>query len=94
MIVAFASRFRSTSDYFMWAVSEISYHLVSLKERLHNRFVPAITGGHIFKDTEGKPLFSLTHFGGLAIPIFYEQAKVEYSNSRKLITQLEPLIKN
>ena len=59
MIVAFGSRFRSTSDYFMRAISEISYHLVSLKERFRNRLIPAITGGHIFKDTEGKPLFYL-----------------------------------
>ena len=35
-----------------------------------------------------------TQFGGLAIPIFYEQAKVEYSNSRKLTAHPIPLIEN
>ena len=37
--------------------------------------------------------FLRTRFGGLDIPIFYEQAEVEYRNSRKLTAQLAPLIK-
>ena len=49
----------------------------------------------IYATTLRKKLLSLpTRFGGLAIPIFYEQATVEYSNSRKLTAQLAPLIKN
>ena len=63
-------------------------------ETLHNRFIPAITGGHTCNDTERKLLPLPTRFGGLAIPIFSEQAKVEYSNSRILTAQLAPLIKN
>ena len=59
---------------------------------ISNRFIPAITGGHICNDTERKLLSLPTRFGGLAIPIFYEQAAVEYSNSRKLTAQLAPLI--
>ena len=53
-------------------IPEISHHLVSLEETLRNRFIPAITGGHICNDTERK-LLSLptTRFGGLAIPVSY-----------------------
>ena len=35
-----------------------------------------------------------TRFGGLAIPNFYQQATVDYRNSRKLTPRLAPLIKN
>ena len=68
----------------MRKILEISHHLVSLKETLRNRFIPAITGGHIRNNTERRLLFLPTQFGGLAIPIFYELAEVEYRNSRKL----------
>ena len=78
----------------MRTISEISHHLVSLEETLRNRFIPAITSGHICNDTERKLLFLPTRFGGLAIPIFYDQASAEYSNSRKLTVQLAPLLKN
>ena len=78
----------------MRKIPEITHHLVSLKETTHNRSIPAITSGHICNDTEGKFLSLPTRFGGLAIPIFYEQASVEYSNSRKLTAQLASLIEN
>ena len=78
----------------MRTISEISYYLVSLQETLCSRFIPAITGGHICNDTKRKLLSLLTRFGRLVVPIFYEQAAVEYSNSRKRTAQLAPLIKN
>ena len=74
----------------MRTVPEISHHLVLLEETLRNRF---ITGGQICNDTEKIFLSLRTRFGGLDIPIFYEQAEVEYRNSRKLTAQLAPLIK-
>ena len=92
--LAFVSRFRSKLNDFMRTIPDISHHLVSLEETLRNRFIPVITGGHICSDTERKLLSLPTGFGGLAIPIFYEHAEVEHSNSRKLTAQLAPLIKN
>ena len=65
-----------------------------MEETLCNRFITAITGGHIRNDTDGKLLSLPTRFGGLAVSIFYEHAAVEYGNSRKLTAQLAPLIKN
>ena len=78
----------------MGTIPEISHHLVSLEETFRNRFTPAITGGHICNDTERKLMSLPTRFDGLAIPIFYEKAATEYTNSRKLTAQLAPLIKN
>ena len=75
----------------MRTIPKISHHLVSLEETLRNRFIPAITGGHICSNTERKRLSLPNHFGRLEIPIFYEQATVEYSNSRKLTAKLAPL---
>ena len=88
--LAFVSGFRSKLNFFVRTIPEISHHLVSLEETLRNRFIPAITGGYICNDTEKKLLSLPILFGGLAIPIFYEQATVEYSNSRKLTAQLAP----
>ena len=49
---------------------EISHNLVSLEGTLRNRFIPAITGGHICNDTERRLPFLPTRFGGLAIAFF------------------------
>ena len=68
----------------MRTIPEISHHLVSLEETFRNSFIPTISGGHICNDTERKLLPFPTRFGGLAIPIFHEQAEVQFSNSRKL----------
>ena len=69
--LAFVSGFRSELNYFMRAIPEISHHLASLEETPRNRFIPAITGGHICNDTERKLLSLPTRFGGLAIPVSY-----------------------
>ena len=42
---------------------------------------------------EERKLFSLpTRYGGLAIPVFHEQAEVEYIKSRRITTELASLI--
>ena len=78
----------------MRTIPEISHHLVSLEETICNRFTSAITGRHICNNNETKLLSLPTRFGGLAIPNFYQQATVDYRNSRKLTPRLAPLIKN
>ena len=47
-------------------------------------FIPSITGGHLCSDKDCLLLFLLLRFGGLAIPLFHNDAKYEYENSRKL----------
>ena len=82
--LAFTSGFRSELNYFMKTISEISHHVVSLEETLRNRFIPVITEGLMCKNFERKLLSLPTRFCALTIPNFYEQAKVEYNNSRIL----------
>ena len=42
---------------------------------------------------EERKLLSLpARYGGLAIPVFHEQAEVEYINSRRITTELTSLI--
>ena len=92
--LAFVSGFRSKLNFFMRTIPEISHRLVSLEETLRNRFIPAITGGYICNNTEKKTCLYLLVLVDLQSLFFYEQATVEYSNSRKLTAQLAPLIKN
>ena len=73
--LAFVSGFRSELNCFMRRIPEFRHHLVPWGGRtLQSRFITAIAGGHIYNSTEQK-LFLPTRFGGLAIPIFYEQAE-------------------
>ena len=65
-----------------------------LEETVRNKFSAAISGGHICNNNE-RPLLSLsTRYGGLAIPIFHELVETEFENSRKITSELTPLIIN
>ena len=66
--------------------------LKPIEDTIRNRFIPAITGGHICNEEERKLLSLPTRFGGLAITIFHEQAEVGYKNSRRITTELTSLI--
>ena len=59
---------------------------------IRNRLIPAITGGRICNEEEFKLLSLPTRYGGLAFPIFDEQAEVEYKDSRRITTELTSLI--
>ena len=90
---AFVSGFKSKLNYFMSTISGISEFLYPLEETVRNKFIPAITGGHICSNNEQKLLSLPTRYGGLAIP-FYELAETEFENSRKIMSELTPLIIN
>ena len=59
---------------------------------IRNRLIPAITGGRTCNEVEFKLLSLPTRYGGLAFPIFHEQAEVEYKDSRRITTELTSLI--
>ena len=44
---AFVSHFKSKLSYFMGTIPGISQFLYPLEETVRNKFIPAITGGHI-----------------------------------------------
>ena len=79
----FVSGFKSKLNYFMRTIPGISQFLYPLEETVRNKFIPAITGGHICCNNEQRLLSLPTRYGGLAIPIFYELAETEFENSRK-----------
>ena len=91
--LAFASRFKSKLNYFLRTITNIRYLLLLLERTIRNKFIPAVTGGHICSDKE-RVLFSLpTRHGGLVISIFHETAETELMNSSKITSQLAALIK-
>ena len=68
--------------------------LKPLEDVIRFNFIPAITGGHLCSDND-RILVSLpVGFGGLAIPLFHNDAKYEYENSKKLAPLLTQSIKN
>ena len=91
---AFVSGFKSKLNYFMSTISGISEFLYPYEETVRNKFIPAITGGHICSNNEPKVLSVPTRYSRLAIPMFYELAETEYESSRKITSELTPLIIN
>ena len=59
---------------------------------IRNWLIPAVTGGRTCNEEEFKLLSLPTRYGGLAFPIFHEQAEVEYKDSRKITAELTSLI--
>ena len=90
--LAFVSGFKNKLSYFMRTIPDISNMLIPIEDTIRNRFIPAIIGGRICNVEERKLLSLPTRYGGLAIPIFHEQAEVEYNNSRRITTELTSLI--
>ena len=91
---AFACGFKSKLSYIMRTIPGISQFRYPLDEIVRNKFIPPITGGHIYSNNERQLLPLPTCYGGLATPIFHELAKTEFENSRKITSELTPLIIN
>ena len=67
----------------MRTIPGISQFLYPLEETFRNKFIPAVTGGHICSNNERRLLPLPTRYGVLAIPIIYQLAQTEFKNSRK-----------
>ena len=82
--VAFVSGFKHKFTYFMRTIPDINTEYRLIEETIRNRFIPAITGGHVCSNLE-RELFSLpVRYGGLGIPDFTKLSSLEYDNSRKI----------
>ena len=68
--------------------------LKPLEDLIRFNFIPATTDGHLCSDNNPILLSLPVRFGGLAIPLFHNDAKYEYENSRKLTSSLTQLIKD
>ena len=87
--LAFGSGFKSKLNNFLKTVLNIHHLLLPLEKTIRNKFIPAVTGCHIWSDKE-RVLISLpTRYGGLAIPIFSETAEIKFMNSSKITSGFE-----
>ena len=89
---AFVSGFKSKLSNFARTIPDISNLLIPIEDTIRNRFIPAITGGRICNEEECKLLSLPTRYGGLSVPVFHEQAEVDYNNSRRITTELTSFI--
>ena len=89
---AFVGDSKSKLNYFMRTIPGVSQFLYPLEEAVRKKFILAITGCHICMNNERQLLSVPTHYGGLAVQIFYELAETEFENSRKITLELTPLI--
>ena len=91
---AFAGAFKGKLTYYMRTIPCIKDYLIPLEEVNRFKFIPSITRGHICSNDECLPPSLLARFGGLGIPLFHENAGIEFENSRKLTSSLTDLIKD
>ena len=85
--LVFVSGVKSKLNYFMRTIPRISRFLYPLEETIRNKFIPAITGGHICSKNEQQLLSLPTPYGGLAIQVFYELVETEFENSCKITSE-------
>ena len=71
----------------------IRHLLLPLERAIRNKFIPALTGCHIWSDKE-RVLISLPNrWGGLAILLFNETVEIEFMNSTKSHQNLKQWLK-
>ena len=78
---AFTSGFRHKMTYFMRTIPNLQDVLKPLDKFITEKFIPAITEGHILSSDDRKLLSLPVRMGGMGIPIFTESCIREYSNS-------------
>ena len=81
-------------SYYMTTIPCIKDYFMPLQEVICFKFIPSITWGHICSNDKHVLLSLPTRFGGLGIPLFHENASMEFENSRKLTSSLTHLIKD
>ena len=94
---AFVGGFERKLTYFMRTIPSLGELLKPLEDVIRINFISEITDGHLCSDTDiyNHILLSLpVRFGGVAIPLFHNDAKYEYEKSRKLTSSLIQSIKN
>ena len=90
----FTSGYKQKLNYSMRTIPDIGRHLGRIDEVITNHLIPSITGGIMPSEVERK-LFSLPPSkGGLCIPIFREQAEIEFQNSCEIKNTLRQDIIN
>ena len=78
----------------MRTIPSLGELLKPLEDVIRFKFIPPITDEHLCSDNDRILLSLPRRSGGLAIPLFHNDPKYEYENSRKLSSSLTPLIKD
>ena len=85
---AFTAGFKHKLTYFVRTMPQLSEIIKPVDEVVNNMLLPAITERSAISE-EDRRLFSLpAKMGGLGIPIFSENSKIEYNNSRRITETL------
>ena len=74
--------------YFLRPIPDIHDYFQPIEDTIANKFIPAISGARIVNDVKHELISLLTRYGGLAIPIMKDIAKMEYANSRRITEEL------
>ena len=91
---AFIGGFKSKFTHFLRTIPDIHDYFQPIEDTIANKFTPAISGSHIANDVERELISLPTRYGGLAIPITKDIAKMEYANSRRITEELALSINN
>ena len=73
--------------FFLRTKLDTADYLLSIEEKLRSRFIPTITEGHMFSDTERALLVLQLKFGGLRLQNLCEVANIELLDC-KVITRI------
>ena len=85
---AFTAGFKHKVTYFIRTIPNLKDVLKRLDDVLENKFIPALTEGHVLSREE-RTLVSLpVRLGGLGIPICAETCQQEFENSQKITQTL------
>ena len=85
---AFIGGIKSKFTYFLRTIPDIHDYFQPIEDTIANKFIPAISGSHIVNDVERELISLPTRYGGLAISITKDIAKMEYANSRRITEEL------
>ena len=91
---AFVSSFKHKMSFYMRTIPNIGDQMKRLDEVVTAEFIPAITGGLNCSGNVRKLMSLPPNMGGLSIPIFSNQAPIEYENSKTLTKNLSNNIIN
>ena len=90
----FVTGFKQKMAYSMRTIPKINNHLKRLDEVITTEFIPALTGGVNCSEDLRKLMSLPPSMGGLSIPVFAEQASVEFRNSIIMTEHLSGKIVN
>ena len=91
---AFTAGFKHKVTYFIRTIANLKDVLKPLDDALDQKFIPALTEGHVLSGDERTLLSLPVRLGGLGIPIYSETCQREFENSQKITQTLRHNIVN